>query len=103
MPGSVLVMSLLVFFALLFPRGAPTAFGTAIGVNLVQGWFPAGDAAPRVTLLGLCTVAGGILGPKFFRNKTALGLRARRAPRRVRGVDAHPAVDAVARADRARS
>jgi hypothetical protein len=74
MPGSVLVMSLLVLFALFFPRGAPTAFGTAIGVNLVQGWFPAGDAAPRVTLLGLCTVAGGILGPKFFRNKTALGL-----------------------------
>jgi hypothetical protein len=72
MPGSVLVMSLLVFFALLFPRGAPTAFGTAIGVNLVQGWFPTGDAAPRVTLLGLCTVAGGILGPKFFRNKTWL-------------------------------
>ena len=74
MPGSVLVMSLLVFFALLFPRGAPTAFGTAIGVNLVQGWFPAGAAAPRVMLLGLCTIAGGMLGPKIFRNRTALGL-----------------------------
>ena len=73
MPGSVLVLSLLVFFALLFPRGAPSAFGTAIAMNLVQGWFPAGDAASRVTLLGLCTVAGGILGAKLFRNRTFFG------------------------------
>ena len=47
MPGSVLVMSLLVFFALLFPRGAPTAFGTAIGVNLVQAWFRPGPGDAR--------------------------------------------------------
>jgi len=66
MPGSVLVMSLLVFFALLFPRGTPTAFGSAIAVNLVMGWFPTGDAAPRVTLLGLCTIAGGLFGPTFL-------------------------------------
>ena len=74
MPGSVLVLSLVVLLALFFPRGAPTALGAAIGVNLVQGWFPAGDAASRVTLLGLCTIAGGILGPRFLRNKTVLGL-----------------------------
>jgi hypothetical protein len=74
MPGSVLVMSLLVFFALLFPRGTPTAFGSAIAVNLVMGWFPTGDAAPRVTLLGLCTIAGGLFGPTFFRRKTQLGV-----------------------------
>ncbi len=74
MPGSVLVMSLLVFFALFYPRGAPAAFGTAIGINLLQGWFPAGDAAPRVILLGLSTIAGGIVGPKLLRNRTALGL-----------------------------
>jgi hypothetical protein len=74
MPGSVLVLSLVVLLALFYPRGAPTALATAIGVNLVQGWFPSGDAASRVTLLGLCTLAGGILGPRFFRNKTALGL-----------------------------
>src|SRR6185312_8084389 len=66
MPGSVLVLSLLVFFALFYPRGAPMAFGTAIGINLLQGWFPAGDVAPRVTLLGLCTIAGGIVGPKVL-------------------------------------
>jgi hypothetical protein len=73
MPGSVLVLCLLVLFALFYPRGAPFAFGTAIAMNLVQGWFPAGDAASRVTLLGLCTVAGGFLGPKLFRNRTFFG------------------------------
>jgi hypothetical protein len=74
MPGSVLVLCLLVLFALLYPRGAPTAFGTAIAVNLVQGWFPHGNGASRVILLGLCTVAGGAFGPRFFRNRTVLGL-----------------------------
>jgi hypothetical protein len=74
MAGSVLVLSLLVFFALFFPRGAPMAFGTAIAMNLVQGWFPAGDAVSRVTLLGLCTVAGGFLGPRIFRNRTFFGV-----------------------------
>jgi hypothetical protein len=74
MPRSLLVLSQLLFFALLFPRGAPVALGTAIAVNLLQGWFPAGDATSRVVLLGLCTVAGGILGPKLIRGRTALGL-----------------------------
>jgi hypothetical protein len=74
MPGSVLVMALLVFFVLFFPRGAPTALGAAIAVNLVMGWFPTGDAAPRVTLLGLCTIAGGLFGPTFFRKKVQLGV-----------------------------
>ena len=73
MAGSVLVLCLLVMFVLFFPRGAPTAFGSAIAVNLVMGWFPTGDTAPRVTLLGLCTVAGGLFGPTFFRRKTQLG------------------------------
>jgi hypothetical protein len=74
MPGSVLVLSLLVLIALFYPRGAPTALGAAIGVNLVMGWFPAGDAAPRVILLGLFTIAGAALGPRFFRKPTHLGL-----------------------------
>jgi hypothetical protein len=74
MPGSVLVLSLLVFFVLFFPRGAPTAFASAIAVNLVMGWFPTGAAAPRVTLLGLCTIAGGLFGPTFFRRKIQLGV-----------------------------
>jgi hypothetical protein len=74
MAGSVLVMCLLVMFVLFFPRGAPTAFGSAIAVNLVMGWFPTGDAAPRVTLLGLCTIAGGLFGPTFFRRKVQLGV-----------------------------
>jgi hypothetical protein len=74
MASSVLVLSLLVFFALLYPRGSPTAMGTAIAVNLALGWFPSGDAAPRVTLLGLCMVAGGLLGPRLLRGRTQLGL-----------------------------
>jgi hypothetical protein len=73
MPGSVLVMCLLVLIALLYPRGAPTALGAALGLNLVLGWFPSGDAAPRVTLLGLVTVAGALLGPHYIRKKTYLG------------------------------
>ena len=74
MAGSVLVLSLLVMFTLFYPRGAPTALGTAIAVNLALGWFPAGDAAPRITLLGLSTVAGGLLGPMLLRRRTHLGL-----------------------------
>jgi hypothetical protein len=74
MASSVLVLSLLVFFALFFPRGAPTAFGAAIAVNLLMGWFPTGDTAPRVILLGLCTVAGGLFGPTFFRRRVQIGV-----------------------------
>ena len=74
MPGSVLVLCLLVMFAVFYPRGSPTALGSAIAVNLVMGWFPTGHTVPRVTLLGLCTVAGGLFGPTFFRRKSQLGL-----------------------------
>jgi hypothetical protein len=74
MPGSVLVLSLLVLIALFYPRGAPTALGAAVAVNLVEGWFPTGDAVPRVTLLGLCTVAGAMFGPIFFRKRVHLGV-----------------------------
>jgi hypothetical protein len=74
MPGSVLVMSLLVLIALFYPRGAPTALGAAVAVNLIEGWFPTGDGGPRVTLLGLCTVAGAFFVPVFFRKRFALGL-----------------------------
>jgi hypothetical protein len=73
MPGSVLVLCLVVLFALLYPRGTPSALASAIGVNLALGWLPGGDAAPRVTLLGLCTVAGGLLGPTFLRRRLHLG------------------------------
>jgi hypothetical protein len=74
MPGSVLVLSLLVLIALFYPRGAPTALGAAVAVNLVEGWFPTGEAAPRVTLLGLCTLAGAMFGPIFFRRRVHLGV-----------------------------
>jgi len=74
MPGSVLVLSLLVLIALFYPRGTPTALGAAVAVNLVEGWFPTGAAAPRVTLLGLCTVAGAMFGPIFFRKRLHLGV-----------------------------
>jgi hypothetical protein len=73
MAGSSLVLCLLVLFALLFPRGAPAALISAIAVNLALGWLPAGDAVPRVTLLGLCTVAGGLLGGALYRRRVALG------------------------------
>lgn len=74
MAGSVLLMSLLVLIALFYPRGTPHALGAALGLNLVLGWFPSGDAGPRVTLLGLCAVAGAAIGPHFVREKTHLGL-----------------------------
>jgi hypothetical protein len=74
MPGSVLVLSLLVLIAPFYPRGAPTALGAAVAVNLVEGWFPTGEAAPRVTLLGLCTLAGAMFGPIFFRKRLHLGV-----------------------------
>jgi hypothetical protein len=73
MAGSVLVLTLLIAFALLFPRGAPSAMGAALAANLALGFLPGGDAAPRVALLGVCTVAGGILGASFLRRKTLLG------------------------------
>jgi hypothetical protein len=73
MAGSVLVLCLLVLIALFHPVGAPTALGAAVAVNLIEGWFPSGAAAPRVMLLGLCTLAGGLFGPIFFRKRLVLG------------------------------
>lgn len=70
MPSSVLVLSLLVFIALLIPAGAPAAVGAALLANLILGWVPDGNTAPRVVLVGLCTVAGALVGP---RRKTVLG------------------------------
>jgi hypothetical protein len=74
MPGSVLVLCLLVLIALFYPRGAPTALGAAIAINLVLGWFPDGAAAPRVTLLGLVTLAGALIGPMVLRRSVHLGV-----------------------------
>lgn len=71
MPTSVLVLSLLVFIALLIPAGAPAAVGAALLANLALGIHPTGDTASRVALVGACTVAGALLGP---RRKTLLGL-----------------------------
>jgi hypothetical protein len=71
MPTSVLVLSLLVFIALLIPVGAPAAIAAALLANLVLGWYPVGDTASRVVLVGACTVAGALLGPK---RRTPLGL-----------------------------
>jgi hypothetical protein len=64
MPTSVLVLSLLVFIALLLPVGAPAAVGAALVANLALGAYPVGDTASRVTLVGACTVAGALLGPR---------------------------------------
>jgi len=60
----VLVLSLLVFIALLLPVGAPAAVGAALVANLVLGAYPVGDTASRVALVGACTVAGALLGPR---------------------------------------
>jgi hypothetical protein len=71
--ATLLVLGLLVAFALFFPSGAPSALGAALAANLALGWAAAGSAAPRLVLLGLCTVAGGILGTRFLRSRAALG------------------------------
>ena len=71
MPTSVLVLSLMVFVALLIPAGAPAAVGAALLANLALGIHPTGDTASRVALVGACTIAGALLGP---RRKTLLGL-----------------------------
>jgi hypothetical protein len=71
MPSSVLVLSLLVFIALLIPAGAPAAVGAALLANLALGWYPMGDTAGRVVLVGAFTVAGALAGP---RRRTLLGL-----------------------------
>ncbi len=73
MAASVLVLALLVCFALLHPAGAPAAIGAALAANLALGWVGAGSAAASVTLLGLCTVAGGLLGARLQRSQLALG------------------------------
>jgi hypothetical protein len=74
MAASVLVLGLLVLFALFFPAGAPAALGAALAANLALGWLLAGSTGPRVALVGAFTVAGGILGPRFLRSGTQLGL-----------------------------
>jgi hypothetical protein len=71
MPSSVLLLSLLVFIALLVPAGAPAAVGAALLANLALGWYPTGDTASRVILVGACTIAGALLGPK---KRTPLGV-----------------------------
>jgi uncharacterized membrane protein len=71
MPTSVLVLSLLVFIALLVPAGAPAAVAAALLANLVLGLYPVGDTASQVILVGACTVAAALLGP---RRRTPLGL-----------------------------
>jgi hypothetical protein len=71
MPTSVLVLSLLVFVALFLPVGAPAAVGAALLANLALGWHPTGDTASRVALVGACTVAGALVGP---RRRVPLGL-----------------------------
>lgn len=73
MAASVLVLGLLIAFALLYPTGAPTAIGAALAANLALGWIGGGSAAASVTLLGLCTVAGGLLGARLLRSPLALG------------------------------
>ena len=71
--ATLLVLGLLVAFALFYPSGAPAALGAALVANLALGWAAAGSTAPRLVLLGLCTVAGGILGARFLRSRAALG------------------------------
>lgn len=73
MPGSVLVLGLLVLFALFFPAGAPAALGAALALNLLLGWWGGDAAAAQVVGLGVATVVGGIAGPRFLRSRVALG------------------------------
>jgi hypothetical protein len=71
MPASVLLLSVLVLVALLLPAGAPAALGAALLANLLLGWQPTGGGAARVALVGACTVAGALIGP---RRRVPLGL-----------------------------
>jgi hypothetical protein len=73
MAASVLVLVLLAAFALLLPAGAPAALGAALAANLALGWLGAGPAAAAVSVLGLCVVAGGLLGARFVRGPDVLG------------------------------
>jgi len=73
MAGSVLVLSLLVMFALFFPRGAPAALAAALAANLALGWVGGTDPVANTFLLGLALVAGGVVGPLLLRSGTALG------------------------------
>jgi hypothetical protein len=70
----VLLLILLVGFAVFFPRGAPAALGASLAANLALGWLPSGDAGSRIAFVGVCCVAGGVLGPRFLPSKTLLGL-----------------------------
>jgi hypothetical protein len=74
MVGSVIVLLLLIGFTLFYPRAAPAAVAAALSANLALGWLPMGDTAPRLALLGVCTVAGAVLGARFLRGRTALGI-----------------------------
>ena len=73
MAAAVLVLSLLTMFVLFFPRGAAPALASALTANLALGWMLDGAVEPRVALVGVCTVAGGILGARFLRSGPALG------------------------------
>jgi hypothetical protein len=61
LPATVLLLALLAAFALFLPRGAPGALVTALVANVALGFLPQGQAAPRIALLGLAIVAGGLL------------------------------------------
>jgi hypothetical protein len=74
MIASVLVLVLLIAAALFFPRAAPAVIGSALAANLALGWMPMGDTAPRLALFALCSAAGGVLGARFLRGPTVLGL-----------------------------
>ena len=64
MPTSVLLLSLMVFIALLLPAGAPAAVGAALLANLLLGLHPSGATGWQVALVGAATIAGALLGPR---------------------------------------
>jgi hypothetical protein len=74
MAAAVLVLSLLVLIALFFPAGTIPGFIAALTANLALGWLLDGSAEMRVTLVGVCTVAGAVLGARYLRAGTALGV-----------------------------
>jgi hypothetical protein len=62
MGATVLVLSLLLAFALLLPAATLPAIAASLAANLALGIAPAGSVTARLTLFGLCIVAGGVLG-----------------------------------------
>ena len=105
MPGSVLVLvAARLLRALLPARRADRARRRDRRRTSCMGWFPTGDTAPRVDARSaLCTVAGGCSGRRSSGARRSSASRWSALLAAYAASMARAAVDALARADRARA